>query len=57
MAFLKSGLWTLAHEISDHEDSPPVYFYSFEYESENSLFEWMFGPNMEEVIPGGEQLV
>jgi len=38
MLFLKSGLWTLAHRMRDYNEDLPIYFYSFEYDSDNSLY-------------------
>jgi len=38
MLFLKSGLWTLAHHMVDVNSEVPVFFYSFEFDSDDSLF-------------------
>jgi len=44
MLFLKSGLWQLAHHINrvEPEDQVPIYFYSWEFEADDSLFPFIF---------------
>ncbi|KAF2357779.1 Carboxylesterase type B [Trinorchestia longiramus] len=59
MMFLKSGLWTLAHEMqksnvnNNATDEAPIFFYSFEFEAKESLFDWMFMSDPDIPIDGG----
>jgi hypothetical protein len=59
MMFLKSGMWTLAHEMKKVNDNDgvtaeaPIFFYSFEFESKNSLFGWIFISDNDIPIEGG----
>ncbi|XP_042203071.1 esterase FE4-like [Homarus americanus] len=40
--FLKSGLWEAVHAMYKAAPEVPVYFYSWEFESDDSLFPWIF---------------
>lgn len=51
--FLKSGIWQVAHKINLEDESVPFYFYSFEFESDDSLFDWIFSTHPDTPVPGG----
>ncbi|XP_063595061.1 juvenile hormone esterase-like [Penaeus indicus] len=53
MLFLKSGLWQLAHSINKVSPNLPVFFYSWEFESDDSLFPWIFISMPDIPVPGG----
>jgi len=53
MLFLKSGLWTLAHRMASYDPSLPLFFYSYEYETDDSLFEFMVSAGSEVPFLGG----
>ena len=60
MLMLKAGMWTQAHYVKNANHENPVYFYSFEYESEhNSIFPFIVpGGGTDKVpVPGGEGTV
>ncbi|KAK7079165.1 hypothetical protein SK128_021597 [Halocaridina rubra] len=52
--FLKSGLWDVVSNVKRAAgDEVPIYFYSWEFESDDSLFYWMFGGATDLPVPGG----
>ncbi|CAL4069828.1 unnamed protein product, partial [Meganyctiphanes norvegica] len=51
--FLKSGIWQVAHKINMDNASVPFYFYSFEFEGDDSLFDWIFASHPNLPVPGG----
>nr|XP_027227890.1 carboxylesterase 4A-like [Penaeus vannamei] len=53
MLFLKSGLWQLAHRINKASPNLPIFFYSWEFESDDSLFPWIFISMPDIPVPGG----
>ncbi|XP_042860848.1 acetylcholinesterase-like [Penaeus japonicus] len=53
MLFLKSGLWNLMHSINKVDESLPIFFYSWEFESDDSLFPWIFISMPDIPVPGG----
>ncbi|XP_069938408.1 juvenile hormone esterase-like isoform X4 [Cherax quadricarinatus] len=52
--FLKAGLWELVHYVNRvAPDEVPVYFYSWEFEADDSLFPWIFLSMPDIPVPGG----
>ncbi|XP_066974676.1 juvenile hormone esterase-like [Macrobrachium rosenbergii] len=51
--FLKSGLWSVASHINRVAPDVPIYFYSWEFESDDSLFPWIFFSKPDIPVPGG----
>lgn len=51
--FLKSGLWELTRRASLAPTTSPIYFYSWEYEADDSLFDWIFMSFPDIPVPGG----
>lgn len=51
--FLKSGLWELTRRASLAAPEYPFYFYSWEYEADDSLFDWIFMSVPDIPMPGG----
>uniref|UniRef100_A0A6A7G1B5 Liver carboxylesterase 1-like n=1 Tax=Hirondellea gigas TaxID=1518452 RepID=A0A6A7G1B5_9CRUS len=51
--FVKSGTWTLAHRMHMQNNSVPVFIYSFEFESDDSIFDWIFIDNPDMPIHSG----
>ena len=54
MLFLKSGAWSMAHEMTKAAPEINIYFYSFEFESDDSLFPWIFMNSPDNPIEGGK---
>ncbi|XP_068218345.1 juvenile hormone esterase-like isoform X2 [Palaemon carinicauda] len=51
--FLKSGLWSTVSHVNRADPEVPIYFYSWEFESNDSLFPWIFISKPDLPVPGG----
>ena len=51
--FLKSGAWTLAHELNIRNPEHDVFFYSFEFPSDDTLHSWVFINVPDQPVEGG----
>lgn len=61
MLFVKSGLWNLFHEMQkvyvDEGLTSQLYFYSFEFESDDSLFDWYFISEADLPVESGRDFI
>lgn len=51
--FLKSGLWEVANYVNRATPDVDIFFYSWEFESDDSLFPWIFISDIHIPVPGG----
>ncbi|KAK4299472.1 hypothetical protein Pmani_028256 [Petrolisthes manimaculis] len=51
--FLKSGLWELVTRAHQAVPDLPIYFYSWEYDSDDHLFNWIFSSTPDIPVEGG----
>ncbi|XP_069196046.1 juvenile hormone esterase [Procambarus clarkii] len=51
--FLKAGLWEVVHLINAQAPDLPIFFYSWEFEADDSLFPWIFMAMPDIPVPGG----
>lgn len=52
--FLKSGPWELVTKAQQAVLDLPVFFYSWEYDSDDHIFDWIFSATPDIPVEGGE---